>query len=543
MVAEAWEYDEQRKIWWGPPRVDNSNEVDYQKSFGEQLLSKMQINAERICQISDTENISLTHGEVLQYGISIANFIRSHNFTHNDVVGLIAKNSAFVLPIAIGCWLNCTPLHPIYNQSDKSVISHLFGMTRPKIIFCDAADYEQLSLALEDLKLKSLVLIIDDEIAEVQRLHEIFKNHTEINNFVPSKLVLGPAQTMLYMCSSGTTGFPKTMHFSNQQILRLYNIGDQKEVLFSFSNLNWITGLIIVVNTLLSGSTRIITSTGTNAEVAYNLIEKYKISMMVTTPSQLAQIVKSYSDGDRNIKSLKLLMCGGGIVPVPIIEQTLKILNKQQILTILYGASEWGITSTNKNFNKPKSAGKLLPGYSVKVVNEDGKELGIGEVGEFLIQNSTDWHGYLHNEAETAGMLDKQGWFHTGDLGYFDEDAYLYIVDRKKDVMKYRGVDYRPSEIEGCIAELSDVVESCVFSSYDAVDMDRATAAVIVKNGSQLSELDIREHVAKRLQERMHLHGGVYIVDSLPKTTTGKNVRRKAKEMIKALRTHKNSDV
>ncbi|XP_030246693.1 4-coumarate--CoA ligase 2-like, partial [Drosophila navojoa] len=136
---------------------------------------------------------------------------------------------------------------------------------------------------------------------------------------------------------------------------------------------------------------------------------------------------------------------------------------------------------------------------------------------------------------DTASTL-RDGWIDLGDLGYFDDDNNLFLVDRKKDVLKYKSKDFWPNEIEQIIAELPEVENVCIVGVRNTNYTDAAGALVIKKPGAEISKEKIIEHVAKRVVvEYKQLNAGVQFVDSLPMNNNGKVVRNLARKLFESL--------
>uniref|UniRef100_T1GWV1 AMP-binding enzyme C-terminal domain-containing protein n=1 Tax=Megaselia scalaris TaxID=36166 RepID=T1GWV1_MEGSC len=178
----------------------------------------------------------------------------------------------------------------------------------------------------------------------------------------------------------------------------------------------------------------------------------------------------------------------------------------------------------------PDSSGILFPNMEVQIVDENDNKLGPNEDGEICVNNGCLWPGYHGDESATEEVYDaKEGWYHSGDKGHFDENGYLYIVDRLKEIMKCKGYHVSPTEIEGVILELQDVVDVCVCGIPDLINMNLPAAMVITTKGSSLKKDEIIKHVEGKLPHYKHLSGGVYFVDELPRTPSGKIMRRVAR--------------
>lgn len=304
-------------------------------------------------------------------------------------------------------------------------------------------------------------------------------------------------------------------------------------VLYCGSSLDWYSGLVAFLYSVADGLTRVISDKPYSPELFVELVQKYKITVATFSPRHVSALVACPEATTERLASLFVVAIGGGWIPTETLQKFHEIL-KPRFVGYGYGATEVGGMSAglyNEKFGN--TVGALVAGLRGRIVDENGKNLGPGQIGELHVNNGLNWGGYYDNPEEWKQLLDSDGWFHTGDLGYFDEHNNLYIVDRKKEIYKCLGMQYWPNDIEVAIAELPDVQEVCVVGIYDEKYGDAPAAMVVKLPGSSLTEEQIKEHVAKRLLvEFKKLHGGVHFVDDLPQTASGKVLRREVKAIL-----------
>lgn len=229
---------------------------------------------------------------------------------------------------------------------------------------------------------------------------------------------------------------------------------------------------------------------------------------------------------ETNLNSIRYHIFGGSGCSIEVQQRLCGRLQNGYAL-FGYGLSESGFVSANWNIGeKPNSVGRIREGYKLKVINEQGEALGPNQVGEVYIYSGLYWAGYYGNAEETRKARDAENWFITGDLGYVDEDGFLYIVDRKKDLLKYQINKYLPHDIEEVISQMPGVAEVCVFGIWDQFNGDAAAAAVVKKEGFEISAQDVVDYVQKNIKAQYkHLHGGALIVDHITYNTNGKTNR------------------
>lgn len=270
--------------------------------------------------------------------------------------------------------------------------------------------------------------------------------------------------------------------------------------------------------------TRLITTKPFTPELFLELVKKYQIESVFTPPSHIAMILQSPNLEESQLDSIRLWISGGSFVS-PFLVQKLKGYVKNGAVYSGYGMTEVGslVSSTEANSN---SVGQLSHNISLRVQDDDGNLLGTGETGELLIKPQRPFLGYFGNKEATKDAL-SEGWIVTGDMGYIDKEGFLFLVDRKKDIIKYRNFQISPNDIESYIQKLDGVMMVCVVGIPDEFKTLDLPAAVIVKTKeSSLSKEYILNKTMQDLPDYKQLRGGVYFVDEFPMTPSGK-IKRK----------------
>ncbi|SPP83720.1 4-coumarate--CoA ligase-like 7 [Drosophila guanche] len=525
MERSSTHFDKYTKIWSGP-RPQSFFDADC--SIGKILFAFMRNHPSNLCQISDTDGTALTNGEAITFAIRIAQQLKALGLKQDDVVGVAGTNTTYLMPVVLGCLLNGTPFHAVSPWHDEDTLKHLFSITRPRIIFCDGLVYPRISIISR--MFKSHVYTLKEHRLGIPRVEDLLEPTKAELYYVPEPLPLGGDQTVAILCTSGTTGLPKAVTITNAACLFDFGFVTGQDVLLSFSTIDWSAGMFQMLFSACHGSTRIITDRAYTPEYLLQLVEKYKVTLLTLVPQQVASLVKAPTLSKQRLATIRFISIGGGNCYVAnVLKMQEYLLNGQ--ISYGYALTETGGVSANMGVAKPSSVGRIVPGVRVKILDDAGRSLGHGETGEILLHNGKQWNGYYGNPNETKRMQDYQGWFHTGDMGYFDDENYLHIVERKNEMLRFHGAQYCPHELEQVIAELPDVIEACVFGLWNDVDGDPAAAAVVKIPGSRLSEMDIVEYVAKRLVvTHKQLHCGVFFLTELPKTGSGKVLRQQARD-------------
>jgi long-chain acyl-CoA synthetase len=252
--------------------------------------------------------------------------------------------------------------------------------------------------------------------------------------------------------------------------------------------------------------------------------ENYKITWVSGVNTLYSALLKERWFIDSPPKNLSASVAGGMALHQSVATDWQKVTNSP--LVEGFGLTESSPVLTFNplgGISKPGSIGIPMPSTDIRIVDENGKDVNVGEAGELIAQGPQIMLGYWNNEKETANVL-KNGWLHTGDIAQMDEDGYFKIVDRKKDVILVSGFNVYPNEIEETIAKLSNVKEVGVIGLPDETTGERVCAYIVAASGT-LSKEEVIAHCEKSLA-RYKLPKSVVIVTELPKSPIGKILRR-----------------
>ncbi|KAH8376667.1 hypothetical protein KR093_000704 [Drosophila rubida] len=519
-------YNSDEKIWSGvePPAYFAED-----LSIGEVIFHEMQRHPKLIAQISASENTVLTREELFSNSMRVASYLRNLKLEQSDIIGLIARNTTHIFAVAYGCFFNAMAFHSLNINFEQEKIEHLFNVTKPKIIFCDGDEYEKVKAATKQLNVR--IVTMKNHKDGAITIEEVLA--TPVSPFFqPARPQLGSKQNLVILCSSGTTGTPKAVTLPNNPAdTKMFPFVTSADVLYVPSTLDWVTGLIVTVASGIRSATRIICDKPFDPSDLLRLIKKYKVTFLMQAPPHMAQMLNCPEFNEDHLSSLLYCIYTGAGCSLEVQQSFRSKLAPKSLFAFGYSFTELcGIGSINLHFDqKPGSVGRLAGGYKLKIVNDQREALGPNQIGEINLYTGKYWAGYYGNPEETRKLRDSDLWYHSGDLGYVDDDGFLYIVDRKKDMLKYSGLMYYPHEIEKVISQMPQVAEVCVFGVV-IQNEDAAAAAVVRKRGAKLEAQDVIEYVAKHVQAKhKHLHGGVFVIDDLKRTNNGKTDRRATK--------------
>ena len=270
---------------------------------------------------------------------------------------------------------------------------------------------------------------------------------------------------------------------------------------------------------------------------ALRLIERERITNLSGVPVMSRELIAHPDFEKTDTSSLKSLGGGGAPLQPDLVAKIDESISTARPSTG-YGMTETCgvITANSSDFfvAKPASAGPALPVFDAKCVDAEGKEVGINEVGELWVKGAQVIRGYLNQPDATAETI-TDGWLHTGDIARIDEDGFIFIVDRAKDMVLRGGDNVYCAEVEAAVFDLEDVLECAVFGVPDERLGEEVAAAVVVREGSALSGDQIREHCAARIAKYKIPRYLWLRSELLPRNASGKFLKRELRDTLDVL--------
>lgn len=329
--------------------------------------------------------------------------------------------------------------------------------------------------------------------------------------------------------SSGTTGMPKGVQLTHRNLvantkqtfaLEKYTPYDN---FIGFLPFFHIYGMMpVLTSSLLSGAKTTIMKRF-DFETLLKIIQDHRVTYAHLVPPVVLALAKSPLVDKYDLSSLKGIICGAAPLSAELeqaVAQRLGCYIKQ-----LYGMTELAPLShiNPTHAIKSGSGGVLVPNMEAKITDEDGKLLGPGQPGELRLRGDNVMKGYLNINDDS---FDADGFYKTGDVFVVDEDGYFFVVDRIKELIKYKGFQVAPAELEAVLLSHDDIADACVVGKPDESAGEVPRAFVVLKPGKQLSADSIHAFVNEHVAAYKRLRGGVVFVESIPKTASGKVLRR-----------------
>jgi fatty-acyl-CoA synthase len=320
---------------------------------------------------------------------------------------------------------------------------------------------------------------------------------------LPSASSVGIDDVVLLQYTSGTTGFPKGAIHTHSTVMwnaisqKPHFSVDRSSVYLCLPALSWVAGFhSLHLQTLWSGGTVVLHPSNApfDAQRFCELIERHRVTSVALVPTVIRRLLALPDLEERNLSSLQIAITGGESVPVHLIEEMHERLPAVSLIQV-YGMSEFPSLVTllepRDALSKLGSAGRANCVSQVRVVDEADQDRAAGEVGEILTRSPATMVGYHGLPEATASVL-KNGWLHTGDLGYLDEDGYLFISGRSKDLIISGGLNIYPAEVEQALLRHDAIAEVAVIAQADDKWGEVAKAIVVVADDVAVTEDELR---------------------------------------------------
>jgi 4-coumarate--CoA ligase len=361
------------------------------------------------------------------------------------------------------------------------------------------------------------------------------------------------------LCSSGSTGLCKAICLSQANALAGPKMKYTGTVSLTFSSLYWMSGIMSVVTGTVDGIPRVFTRHPFSPDLFLDIVEKHKVGFWYGSPTNFAQLLKSPRLKTADLSSLRTVASIGASLTEHYKTEMEKYVPR---CGVSYGMTELGnVACMSLMAYKPGSVGTPMMNLSLrvsscdlnikkcnfkpyfKVVDDDnGEILDRHQVGEIQAKTPFKFLGYYKNETATRSVLTADGFYKTGDLGYIDEEGLVYIVGRKKEIMKYANVAIAPLELEQILCQHPGILECCI-TGIPSEEFGCLIAALVVKlNGSLVTEQQVEDFFNAQVQDAKRLRGGVYFVDSIPQTQSGKPRRNEVQNLVIQLKERQNTN-
>ena len=364
----------------------------------------------------------------------------------------------------------------------------------------------------------------------------------------PPRVVIDPREDIVALpYSSGTTGLPKGVMLTHRNLVanlcqiegmgNWHGFGEQDMVLAAMPFFH-IYGMVVIMAHGLSRGATIVTMPRFDFQEFLGLVQQHRLTVLPLVPPIVLGMVKSPAVSQFDLSSVRLVFSGAA----PLGDDLARTLSKKLGCPVTqgYGMTEASpVTHLSPTHNvalKPGSAGQVIPNTEVKIVDPvTGEDLGRNTDGELLIRGPQIMKGYLNRPADTASSIDRDGWYHTGDVGYVDDEGWFFIVDRTKELIKYKGMQVAPAELEALLLTHPAILDAAVVRRADE-EAGEVPKAFVVLKPDDASRATTAEAIMKWVAGKVAPHKRVRhleFIDEIPKSASGKILRRVLVDMDK----------
>ena len=451
-----------------------------------------------------------------------------------DRVAAILTNSLELIVTYLALLKNGMVFVPLNFQLTASHIEYALNHSESNVLVCDDEFVPVIKEIFPKLKFVNYVITVGAKISHNEMLS--FKEVLNRGQDIEPSISLNDDDIAIFLYTAGTTGDPKGVvhtHFNcgfvAQHWAGAFHMGPGKSVLLVLPLFHAFALHCVTLPALISGA-RIIMTEKYRTQWALEVIEKHRITTLSLVPAMGNMIINHEDFPKYDLSSLEMALLGGAIVPFELLKRwrdafpELKIING-------YGQTEscpcctglWDVDI----LEKPRSVGKPWDTIELKILDDEGRELSAHEVGEIVYKVPSVMKEYYRDPELTAQTV-QNGWLYSGDLGYVDRDGYVYIVDRKKDIIIRGGENISSMEVEEVLYKHPAVFEASAIGAPDKVLGETVMAVVVKKPGYDLSKDTLIQFCEENL-ERFKVPTHVEFMDELPRNPGGKVLKRELK--------------
>jgi long-chain acyl-CoA synthetase len=430
---------------------------------------------------------------------------------------------------------------PINNLLREKELRQILEYIRPRFLFLDP-EYEGLVNSIRS-DLKFIEFFVDIEGASSASFSQ-YESLIDQGKPKEPDVRVADDDIMSIFLTSGTTGLPKGAirthrhDFINAMtgaIELKIEYDDRALLLFPFYHVTFEDS----IRHILMANTIVIRKEGHfNPKEVLEILSRERLTICQFVPTMISSMLQEKSIEEYDLSCFRLLSYAASPMPVELLKKTMKRFKCQFMQ--FYGQTETGplttvlkpedhvLDGTEAEMARLASAGRPVVDYEIRIVNEEGNEMAVGEVGEIIVRSEAMTIGYWNLPEETSGAI-KDGWLYTGDFGKFDDQGYVYIIDRKGDMIISGGKNIYPREIEEVLYTHEAILEASVIGVPDDHWGESVKALVVLKEGMKASE----EEIIAFCKENMvsyHKPRSVEFRQELPKSPTGKILKRVIRE-------------
>ncbi len=482
--------------------------------------------------------VKYTHIQVNNRVNRLANAILGLGLKKGDKVTVLNHNCYQYIELYFACAKAGTPIVPLNYRLSGRELTFIINDCKPKLIFAGKSYLPIIEKIKSDLDCEQVVCI-DDSTTGFMNYEDVINDATDSEPSVN----IEEEDIAIVGYTGGTTGLPKGVLLTNRNIISScfsimldfeHNIDS---IYLNVPPLFHSGGAVATFAFSFVGATNVVMNSFSPEEILKN-IQRLRITHTFLVPVMILFLIQ-YPDFHKfDISSLKLIIYGSTPMPLEPLKKAVTLL-KCGFLQV-YGATETSVPCSTLNrkdhvmegneedFGRMRSAGREVLGVNVKIVDSEGQEVKTGEVGEIIVKGNNVMKGYWNQPLLTSEVL-KDGWYYTGDMGKMDELNYIYIVDRKKDMIISGGENIYPKEIEDVLFKHPAVRDVAVIGVPDQMWGETIKALIIKQESANVSEKELIDYCQQNLASYKKPKS-IEFVEQLPRSTAGKVLKSVLRE-------------
>lgn len=490
-----------------------------------ELLEQRAADApEKMFLFSEADGRQFTYAEFDAAVNRTAALLASQEVQKGDVVSLLMPNSAEYIIAYFACWKLGALAGPVNSLLKPQELIYIISNSEAKVLLVHSEFVPTIEGIRSDLPTLLVVVTFDNELQATRDVGPT-QNLTKTN--------LNKDDEAIIIYTSGTTGKPKGCLLTHgnvmanaRQIVEWLNFAEHDRLLTIMPLFHMNAVSVTTMSALYCGGSTVV-SPKFSASRFWELISSYQITSFGSVATMLSILLATYPNGvpgRLDTHRLRFAMCGSAPVPAEVLKRFEESFNCLVIEG--YGLSESTCRSTFNPPDQRRRAGSCgLPiGNEMKVVDDDDREVAAGAFGEIVLRGENILKGYYKNPDATANAF-RNGWFHTGDIGYRDPDGFFYIVDRKSDMIIRGGENIYPREIDEVLYQHPATAAAAAIGIPDPLYGEEVAAFIVLKEGMEATEEEIIAFCLERLAD-YKCPKTVRFVGEIPKGPTGKLLKR-----------------
>jgi 4-coumarate--CoA ligase len=501
------------------------------------VLRKAAQLAAKPAMIDAASGRSVTYGALLEAARRVAGGLVARGARKGEVLALIAPNSPEYAIAFHGTAMAggvVTTVNPSYT--DREIHAQLIDSGATRIVAVPAL-LEHVNRAVEGTSVREIYVIAGngagpDGVMPIGTLEGVPLAGPPLVRAVP----IAPADLVVLPYSSGTTGVSKGVMLTHRNlvanVLQITAPGafEESDVVMAVLPFFHIFGMEVMMNCGLALGATIVTMPRFELEPFLHAHQHYRVTRSFVVPPILVALAKHPLVAQFDLASVRRIVSGAAPLSAELGAEVEARLGCPVVQG--YGMTELSPVShlAPPTGYRPGSVGVTVPNAQTMIVDPStGRALGVDEDGEIWVRGPMVMAGYLNNPAATASIVDRDGWLHTGDIGHVDAAGNLFVVDRLKELIKYKGFQVPPAELEALLLTHGAVADAAVVGLPDEEAGEVPAAFVVLKAGARVSAAEIMAHVGAQVAHYKQLRR-VTFTDAIPKSASGKILRRVLRE-------------